>query len=151
MNILIIEDDSHKLKQISEFISECSVDAVIRTARSYQSGLKAAFEHSFELILLDMSLPTFDVKSGEDGYKFIKRAGEDILVELKRKKNSAKVIIVTQFDSFGEGLDYIELKTLKEQLRDRFGLNYVGAVYYEASHLKWKTELRKMIEKLDFK
>jgi len=149
MNILIIEDDSHKLKQISEFINECCNDPQIHFARSYQSGLRAAFNNVFDLILLDMSLPTFDVKSGEDGYKFIKTAGKDILTELKRKKNPAKVIIVTQFDSFGEGSDYIELSTLKEQLRERFGQHYIGAVYYEASQLRWKNELKKMIVKIN--
>ena len=148
MNILIIEDDTHKLKQISEFITECDSGYEIALARSYQSGLKSAFSRRFDLVLLDMSLPTFDVKSGEDGYKFIKTAGIDILTEFRRKKNDAKVIIVTQFDSFGEGSDYIELKTLKQQLRERFGKNYVGAVYYEASQVRWKSELRKMIEKI---
>lgn len=147
MKLLLIEDDPHKSKQIYEFVRNNKPYCYIQVCHSFQSGLKAAFQQSFDVVLLDMSLPTFDIKSGEGGYKFLKRAGEDILREFKRKKYPAKVIVVTQFDTFGEGEDYIELSDLKKQLEYNYNQNYIGTVYYDASQLKWKIELEELLEK----
>ena len=85
MKFLLIEDDSNKYKHILDFLAETYPDTSTELRRSYQSGLKEIFSHDYNLVLLDMQLPTFDIKSGEDGYKFRKLAGVDILNEFKKK------------------------------------------------------------------
>jgi DNA-binding NarL/FixJ family response regulator len=147
MKFLLIEDDPNKSKQMIEFLHEAFPNYFVELKKSYQSGLKEIMEKEYDLILLDMQLPTFDIKSGEDGYKFRKLAGRDILSELKRKKKNCKVVIVTQFETFGEGESYIELKDLKKILREEYRSYYVDTVFYNAAQSKWKHELIQIINK----
>jgi len=145
MKFLLIEDDSNKSKQIIDFLEEEYPRAKTVLRRSYQSGLKEIFTNDFDIIFLDMQLPTFDIKSGEDGYKFRKLAGVDILNEIKRKKKEAKIIIVTQFETFGEGSYYIELANLKNSLIDEFEGLYLDTVFYNAGQTSWKHDLSALI------
>lgn len=144
MNWLLIEDDANKEKQLNDFFHEYNPDTSVTVKKSYQSGLKEIFLNKYDLIVLDMSLPTFDIQNGEDGYVFRHLAGKDILGEMQRKKISTKVIVVTQFDYFGEGKEHISLEILKENMRKNYS-NYVGTVYYNPSLDNWKKELTTFI------
>ena len=93
-----------------------------------------------------MQLPNFDIKSGEDGYKFRKLAGVDILREIQRKKVSCKVIVVTQFETFGEKESYIELEDLKKMISDQYGNIYVDTIFYSADKSLWKRQLKDLIK-----
>jgi len=147
MKILVIEDDPNKAQQIISFLKEDPKISVIVYKKSYQSGLKELYESNFDFVLLDMSLPTYDINPGEDAYKFRHIAGYDILNELKRKKKSAKVIIMTQFERFGEGAQYISLTDLKVILRKEFSENYLVTISYHPGRTTWKEELIKYINK----
>lgn len=148
MKFLVVEDDSNKAKQIADFLDETYVGCDIILKRSYQSGLKELYSNKFDVALLDMQLPTFDITSGEDGYKFRKLAGIDILSELKRKSHTIKIIIVTQFETFGEGESLVQLSDLKNTLKNQYSTNYLDTVYYNASQSSWKKELKNLIGQL---
>jgi len=145
MNLLVIEDDPNKAKNLEDFLIEGFPGENVKLCRSYQSGLKAVLEGSFDLVVLDMQLPTFDIKSGEDGHKFRKMAGVDILNEIKRKNRKSKVIIVTQFETFGEGEHYIDLSDLKKELKKNFSTLYIDTVFYDAKFSSWRENLRRTI------
>jgi len=147
MNYLLIEDDQHKSKQIIDFLKENNIVLDIEHRRSYQSGLKEIITQNYDLVLLDMQLPNFDIKPGEDGYKFRKLAGVDILKELIRKKKNCKVIVITQFETFGEGEFYIDLKDLKLMLKSEFKNLYIGTVFYSPNNSLWQKELSELIKK----
>ncbi len=147
MKILIIEDDQHKSKQINSYINDYAPNTKVIVKKSYQSGLKELIINKHEIILLDMQLPNFDIKSGDDGYKFRKLAGFDILNEIKRKKVICKVIIITQFETFGEGEKYIELKDLRQLLKEQFQGIYLDTVYYSPKNSVWQKELKALLIK----
>lgn len=146
MNFLLIEDDQHKSKQIINFLKESPIESEIVLKRSYQSGLKELLTQEYDLVLLDMQLPNFDIKPGEDGYKFRKLAGFDILRELSRKKKQCRVIVITQFETFGEGEFYIDLLNLKQMLKSEFPNLYIATVFYSPDNTLWQKELIELIK-----
>lgn len=146
MNLLLIEDDQHKSKQIIDFIDETFMYNSIVLKKSYQSGLKEILTNQYDIVLLDMQLPNFDIKPGEDGYKFRKLAGVDILKELTRKKKKCQVIIITQFETFGEGEYYINLSNLKQMLKIEFLDIYIDTVFYSPDNSLWQKELTLLIK-----
>lgn len=148
MKLLLIEDDPNKAKNIEDFLNENFLGIEIWISRSYQSGIKSLIEEKFDLVLLDMQLPTFDIKSGEDGHKFRRMAGFDILREIKRKNKITKVIIVTQFETFGEGDTYLDLNGLKKELKKYFPESYVDTVFYDAKFLSWRDNLKNIINQI---
>jgi DNA-binding NarL/FixJ family response regulator len=141
MKVLIVEDDEFKLTQLARFVALSLPDARIVERRSYQSGMKEALEGSPDVILLDMNLPNFDITATEGGYETLFFAGRDILLEIKRLLIPSLVIVVTQFDTFGEGPEATTLEELKQRLAEQFPQNYLETIYYHPAQEDWKTKL----------
>jgi CheY-like chemotaxis protein len=141
MRILIIEDDPNKLTAITKFLEQYqNVEYVTQTA--YQSGLRAILSSTFDLLLLDMSMPVFDTASGHSGGRSLPLAGRDILYQMKRKRINLRTIIVTQYENF----DGISLGELHQNLCNEFSDNYIGYVYYNVTQDRWRHELAELLE-----
>ena len=141
MKILIVEDDENKLERLSQYFSSLEIQPRLELRKSYKSGLNAIMSQEFDLVVLDMSLPIFDITSDEDGFEFEPFAGRDLLAEMKRRGTRTKVLIVTQFEAFGEGADAIKLPELSKLLERTFPDLYLGSVYYTPSQLSWKDDI----------
>lgn len=146
MKILIIEDDSNKMKSIANEIMGIRKDAILTEARSYQSGLRNLMCHQFDFLLLDMSLPIFDITREEDGFQVDPFSGRNILEEMSRKKVNVPTAVITMFETFGEGADLMTLEELDKDLAEKYPMIYRGAIYYNSSEINWKESLKKLIE-----
>ena len=145
MSILIIEDVENKINQVIEYLNQVLVTKEhIVIKKSYQSGIKEIMKNNYKFIILDMSLPTFDIIPGGNGGRFRSYAGVDILDEIKRNNLKSKSVVLTQFDVFGEGENKTTLTELIDILEESYPDNYLGTVYYNASQSNWKEELGKI-------
>ena len=145
MRILLIEDDPKKIKALKAYVDTEFPEAKLECKMSDQSGLKEILTNGFELVLLDMQLPNYDIRSGEDGYKHRTMAGRDILREIKRKKINCKVIIITQYDTFNENGKASTLQEWREAFTNNFPLNYLEIVFYKPGLSAWKNRLKELI------
>ena len=145
--ILIIDDDIPKLNAMQAFIEKNSPDSSISIARSYNSGLGEVIRHTPDLILLDMSMPTYDTQDGSPGGKPRPLAGLDILKEVRRKKYALKAIVVTQFHVFGDK-DEKSLEELTKTLEQEFSEYFLGTVLYKSSTDEWQQLLLRHLEKV---
>jgi len=141
VNVLIVEDDENKKKRINDYLLSSSEILHIDWARSFQSGVTQILNGRYDLILLDMTIPTYDVTPSERGGRIRAFGGKEILAKMRRAGITVPVIVVTQFESFGEGASVIGLRELSEQLQKEFPEIYRGAVYYNAAQEDWKTVL----------
>lgn len=147
MNILLVEDDDNKAARLEECLRELPNVGTIIRHRSYQSGLKALVQSPPPIAVLDMTMPTYDVSPEEKGWRIRPYAGRDILDEVLRRQIRTRVIIVTQFESFGEGAEALTLEQLKSQLAADYPDHYVATVFYQASESGWRFALRKAVER----
>lgn len=145
MNILIIEDDEIKREQLFSFLTDKYKESNISSAKSLQSGLRAIISNKYDLIILDMSLPTYDIYFDEDGGRPQAYAGREILRQMDRREINMPVIVVTQFDIFGEGIDTLTRDELDKQLHESHHDNYKGMVYYNPTLENWKNSLLKLM------
>jgi DNA-binding response OmpR family regulator len=147
MKILLVEDDDNKRTQLAHFVSETWPGTQVDVARSLQSGLRAIRKMpNPDLVLLDMTLPTYDIGPDEAGGSTHAFGGREFFKELRRFKRELPVIVVTQFEAFGAGAEMTTLNALDAELRSEFSANYVGYVYYRSAIESWKPQLKKMIE-----
>lgn len=147
MKILIVEDDQNKLSQLTTFISHHHRTASIESRCSYNSALARLLEPPpFDLILLDMSMPTFDKTLAESGGRHRPFGGKDILRKLQRNGVKTPVVVVTQFTHFGEGKTCISLDVLKQQLADEGFENYQETIFYSAEGTTWESELKQWLD-----
>lgn len=150
MKILVVDDDQNKIRQLKDYIAQLLPSVEVLVRHSYQSGLEAALFESPTLIVLDMTMPNYDVGGMETGGKERRYAGLQILKQLRRKSAEAKTIIVTQFEQFGEGDQLLTLDQLRMNLAAEFSDSYLGSVYYQAGDSRWRDELRDILVKNGF-
>jgi CheY-like chemotaxis protein len=118
-------------------------------ARSFNSALKALCDRTvkYDVVLLDMSMPNFDVSETEpSGGAQENFAGRDLLTQMKMRQRKVPTIVVTMFDGFGEGAGRVSIENLHAEMVASFPDFYVGHVYYSQAEDAWKTGLEKLLK-----
>lgn len=145
MNILIIEDNEFKRKKLYDFLINLEYISNIDTAFSYSSGLRKCLNNDYDLLILDMSMPTYDKNSTETGGRFRTYGGREIVRQLQRKKKIKSFIIVSQYPKFSENDETLSLEEIGNSLSETLSEEYIGLVFYDTSSAVWKAELEKLI------
>ena len=144
MQILLIEDNSNKLKQIKTVLIEIYPQASIEEAYSFNSGVRKVYENKWNLIILDMSLPTYDITHTESGGDKKPVAGKNIMKRMLNRKIIVPVVIITQFESFDD--DKISLDSLNAEFQEGFKDIWKGTIFY--GNDDWSMELKDILEKI---
>ena len=146
MRILIIEDEHDKREKIKKQVEVLiGTEAVIEERESLRGGLKAILSLSdLDLILLDMSMPSFDLTDefgSEDPESF---AGIEIMSQMKLREINVPVLVVTQYKSFEKGS--VSLEDLIEKMTSEFKPFFKGTIYYDSILEGWKKQLSDYLE-----
>ena len=144
--VILIEDDKKKIEDIRAFLKDTYNLTDLVVEESYQSGLRDLITNTYDLLLLDMSIPTWDKSPISTGGNYQKFGGWMILKELIRKNKMIKTILITMFDDFGESDRSITLDQINSLLKSEFADKYLGAVYYSSREVIWKEELKSIID-----
>ncbi len=115
MKILLVEDDEDKRDQLSTFLLTNVSDDLIIT-KSLQSAIRALISNTFDLIFLDMSMTTFDITPTEMGGRPQPFGGREVLLQMKRRSIFTPVVVVTQYDRFGQGDDETSLSEVGQTI-----------------------------------
>lgn len=147
MKILFIEDHPRKQAQIIDYINSKFEKVEIITRNSYNSGLKELIFKSedYDILLLDISMPNYDISSEDNGGDWMPLAGKKILKQMYLRDISTKAIVVTMHGSFDDGTRITELDN---QLKDEFSDNYAGYVYYTQINEEWQDKLLVLLNSL---
>ncbi len=147
MNILIIDDDEPKRTEIGRFISESGFSTDLKFSFSYQSGLKSIMTGTYDIVVLDMSLTTYDPTiPNPRGGRPRPFGGLDILKEIKRKKIGISVIVITQFSILKEGeTEQMTFDELANHLADNYQDVCLGTIYYQHSDQGWQEHLASLL------
>lgn len=146
MNIHLIEDDSFKCSTITNFINDFDPSINIEISQSVGSGLRYLVRNrnNISLLLLDMSMPSYD----DDKNTFINEhqsfGGKEILSQMKERKINIPVIVITMFNS----IDDISIDTLKDDLLKNYPDNFKGIIFYSSKEVLWSTKLADYIKEL---
>jgi DNA-binding NarL/FixJ family response regulator len=147
MKILLIEDHPLKQAQITKFVSEKFVGCEIVTKNSYISGLKELKKHHdiYDVLLLDISMPNYDISSEDSGGDWMPLAGKNILKEMYLRDILTKAIVITMHGSYDDGT---KITDLDKDLQKEFSDNYIGYVYYSQLNEDWKEKLYQLLNSI---
>jgi CheY-like chemotaxis protein len=145
--ILIVEDNQLKLEKLKGFLESEFTDIQLEEKTSYNSASKEiVLNHSnYDLILLDMSMQTYDISTEESGGEPEPLAGKNILKQIYLREIPTKVLVVTMYANFVDGT---KITQLDNELKCDFPDNYCGFIFFSHNNLEWATELKKAINKL---
>lgn len=148
MNFLLVEDEISKERNIVSFLQSHFGSAItISVARSINTAKVELKNKSFDYVLLDMTLPLFDNTDllNSDSNEFDTFGGIAVLDEIDRRLLNSRVIVITAFDTLGQGHSQLSLGQITVDLKEEYPDNFIGSVYYNISSLTWKQNLERLI------
>ncbi len=142
VDILLVEDEAPKQKHIERFLLRTTNSIALRTARSVNSALDQLEQQPPDLLLLDMSLPTFDVSEKETGGRPQGFGGVEILRQMTLMELVCPTIVITGYEAFPtEAGKPIELSQMRAELEAEFPKLILGVLHYNSTYEEWKTAL----------
>lgn len=144
--ILLVEDYEEKANNIIAFLKIEFPDLEVERCTAYNSAQETIFENPnrFDLILLDMSMTTYDLSTDASGGKPEPTAGRDLLEGMYLREITTPVIVVTMYNVFGRK----ELSAFHEELLESYPQNYKSYVFYSSQRSDWKNDLKKKIKEI---
>jgi CheY-like chemotaxis protein len=145
--ILIVEDNEKKLEKLRSFLETEFSSIELEERTSYNSASKeiALNYENYDLILLDMSMQTYDISNEESGGEPEPLAGKNILKQMYLRDIPTKVIVVTMYENYVDGT---RIKQLDEELSENFPDNYNGYIFFSHNNFDWSKNLKESIKKL---
>jgi len=143
MRILLIEDNPLKREKISEFIDTFD-EVQLSEAASYNSGMNYLLAESFDLLILDMSMPTFDRTDASHGGRFRAVGGKEIAIRLSKLDRLVPFVVVSGYKDFSVGSQSLSIEQIDDSLR-HIGSKYLGCIIFEAADSVWKEQLTEII------
>ena len=149
LNILLVEDESPKRRHVERFLNRWSASISLEVAMSVNSALDALDRSLPDLLLLDMSLPTFDVGEGEAGGRPQGFGGVEILRHMTLAEIECPTIVITGYEAFPtEAGKTVELTELRESLSKEFPKLLLGVLHFNSTYEEWKVALERTLAEL---
>lgn len=146
MRVLIVEDDPHKLNKLSTEISKFSVLQDTKKVTSLQEAMAAVSSSTFDLVVLDMAIPSHTGGLGGIDVYSQPVGGLDILLYLSVNDIPAKVIIVTQYPTVEYNQQHIPLHDLKNELSRDSVENVVDVIFFSEDN-DWKEPFNRALRR----
>ncbi|MFM0168851.1 response regulator [Paraburkholderia sediminicola] len=144
LNVLLVEDDEYKRRQIISFLNDEGWCTDIAIANSVVGGINKIDETSFDLVILDMALPNYD--GGSDAAQGL--GGIAVFRYLQQLSPATPVLVLTQFEALREGSALVDIKTLDERLRAEFGDQFAALAQYKVASDEWRKQVREVANKV---
>ncbi|NYS31925.1 response regulator [Pantoea sp. WMus005] len=141
IEILVVEDNEFKRKRIVEVLSNEFESAKISECYSFTSAWQLIPERKYDLIVLDMSLPTFDKKESDSSGNFRVFGGKELARKLTKRKITSQFIFISQYKNFSDDVNSYTFESLKNELIEKYKSKCLGFLYYSNTKSEWRDEL----------
>jgi len=148
IRVLFIEDNKIKAEEIIDFCNKEFYDIDITWKESFTSGLREYFLDDYDILFLDMSLPTRDGLQSSSLNDFEQLGGYKVMSEIKRKGRIRPTILITMFSEFGVGSTFMDLNELNAICEKEFSDFYNGLIFYSSKKIEWKEKLKLKLSNL---
>ncbi|MBL4238630.1 response regulator [Vibrio fluvialis] len=140
MRVLVVEDSNDKRNQIKNVLTQLSIDIDVNIEESVRGAIdRIDSNEKFDLILLDMSLPLFDITDEvPDGGEAESFGGHEIIEQMSFLKIYSPVIVITHYRTFQGGTTY---EALEDALKCSYPDIVKGMIYYDHPSSAWKNKL----------
>ncbi|WP_181315710.1 response regulator [Photobacterium phosphoreum] len=92
-------------------------------------------------IILDMSLPTYEISDTESGGRPQGFGGLEILRYLKMSGLNCPTLVLTGYEAFMREEGIVELSQISEELNNEFGVFLKDVLYYNSAYSEWKNKI----------
>ena len=137
MQVLLVEDDVYKSDDIKKtFFNQ----HIVHIARSVKEAVCSVEDGKYDLIVLDMALPTFRKQVKSAGGTTQASGGVEVIRSIQRTRIASTVVIVSQYPDLEIDGKYLPLEKSADFLLKRYRVNVVGAIRYDFDDKGWVKE-----------
>jgi CheY-like chemotaxis protein len=137
LQLLLVEDEDPKRRHIASFVKEVMPNAELKTARSVRAALDSLDERVPDLLILDMSLPTFDVGENESGGRPQGFGGLELMRNMELEEIACPVVVLTGYDAFTKAGGQVGLNALNAELTAAHPLIFKGLIHFNSAYGDW--------------
>lgn len=146
MRVLLVEDEDPKRDHLIACLSRISMQIQLVIAKSVRSAVDELRKEHFDLVILDMSLPTFDIKINEAGGRPQGFGGVEVMRYMERLEVKTPVVVVTAYEAFSEDGRELDLTSLTAQLNRDHANVFVELIYYNSISGSWEEKLKNTVK-----
>lgn len=148
ISILVVEDEQPKYLHIKNYLEELCANAIFEQCKSVSSALNKLEDELPDLLILDMSLPTFDISEFEKGGRPQGFGGIEILRSMLLEKHQCPTIIITGYPAFiNDSGETVDLEELSKELLSNFNPFLKGTLHFNSTFSEWRVKLKKLLIK----
>lgn len=147
MKLLLVEDEAPKRAHVTRFIEECALNCSVECCRSVTSALDSLENAPPDLMILDMSLPTFDIDENEDGGRPQGFGGLEVLRYMTMAEITCPVVVLTGYDAFKRHDGTIDLSKIRSELHAEFPSFLLAVLHFNSSFDEWRPQLAELLRK----
>lgn len=138
MNILIVEDDSFKLKKINDYICSTFPNLNIKVKDNVRDAVIYLKNENPDKIILDMSLPSHSAKVGKGNPLSMPSGGIEVISELSfSNKVDIPLIILTQYPEIEVENEYYPIPEAGKFITEIYGIEKLHVSFYDDSNDEW--------------
>lgn len=146
MRVLLVEDEEHKIADLRERIEQAGVpERHLTIVSGVRDAVLQATSGEFDLVILDMALPTFSQGTGGGVAQAV--GGVEVLRALQAESLSLKIIVVTQYPGIIIGGKNVTLSQVGKVASAKYSQQVLGAVLYKFKMPEWEEAFDALMEK----
>lgn len=144
--VLIVEDDGYKSDDIATLIKLAEPSAILEFATSVAGAINAIRNGKFELIILDMALPSHPVLPGGGAPLSLLTGGIEVLFELESLRSDHRCVVITQYPDIEICGDLYPVSEAAAAMQDKYDITVNACLEYSQSNLSWRETLTTIIK-----
>lgn len=149
IKILLIEDDSFKARSLQEFVSSVLRDVSINNASSLVEAIAQVNQEPFDLVLIDMAIPSHPIIPGAGSPMSFLTGGLDVLLELKSLERSDPCVIITQYPEIELSGQFFSLQLASREIKEQLDCDVLACIEYSEGSENWKTALLEVLKRYE--
>ncbi len=146
MHILLVEDEEPKQRHIEGYLRVALVEPHIVFAMSVRGALDQLAIAVPDVLILDMSLPTFDIGGTEGGGRPQGFGGLEVIRNMELEEYSCPVIFITGYEAFNKAGGQLTLDALADELLADHPDLFRGIIHYNSAYGDWQSRLKMLID-----
>jgi CheY-like chemotaxis protein len=146
--VLVVEDDSFKSDDIQASLRQVEPNADLVLATNVAAAVDALQNGEYDLIVVDMALPSHPVVAGEGAPLSLLQGGSEVLFELQSLEKSGCCVIITQFPDIEICGDLYPVPVASAAMLEKYDLNVQACLEYSQTNHAWRDTLTTIFKKL---
>lgn len=142
-NVLLVEDDQFKQEQVEQILRDLRPDTCFVICRSVQQAVEMVRANHYDLIVLDISLPSHESRPGGAQPLSQPSGGVEVLLELAYDGRDDRVVILTQYPEIEYDGQLHPLGRFAEIISNAMTVNIVDVLLFNRQDQAWRDQLRK--------